>query len=59
MHNNLNLPYKWKKMETEVLLPLQVTFTKDQTPELRGKSMMNLISHILYKEEAIFFQVTL
>lgn len=59
MHNNLHLPCKCKKMETEVLPPLQVTFTHDQTPELKGKSMMHLISHILYKKEAIFFQVTL
>lgn len=42
-------------METEILFPLKVTFTKDQTPELKGKSMMHLISHILYKEEAFVF----
>lgn len=42
-------------MDTEILFPLKVTFTKDQTPELKGKSMMHLISHILYKEEAFVF----
>lgn len=42
-------------METEALFSLKVTFTKDQTPELKGKSVMHLISHILHKEEAFFF----
>lgn len=42
-------------METEVLFPSKVTFIKDQTPELKGKSMMHLICPILYKKEAFVF----